>query len=319
MRRRPEIRLGLGLTAAIALCVLGVVLAVLAQRSLSPIAAATAATPQQSAHLLASYRWEHPAKWFGGFSALALSRDGSRMTVISDRATIVTADIARSNTPSATITDITTRKANKLRASNGSTLRGRIVDAEGLAIGRDGTLFISFEGISRVARHSRGDSRAEILPRPKGFRSLPLNKALEALAIDDRGRLYTLPERALTDAGTIPVWRWNGRRWSRPFDLPSRGDFLPVGADFGPDGRLYLLERDFGLIGFRSRLRRFDIGSKGPSGETILLETGLGLHDNLEGISVWRDATGHLRATMVSDDNFFSIQRTELVEYRLPD
>jgi len=42
-------------------------------------------------------------------------------------------------------------------------------------------------------------------------------------------------------------------------------------------------------------------------------------HDNLEGVSVWRDADGALRATLVSDDNFRFLQQTEIVEYLLPD
>ena len=35
-------------------------------------------------------------------------------------------------------------------------------------------------------------------------------------------------------------------------------------ADFGPDGQLYLLERDFGwLAGFATRVRRFTLGPDG--------------------------------------------------------
>ncbi|MFS4581436.1 esterase-like activity of phytase family protein [Phaeobacter sp. C3_T13_0] len=309
MRHRSAIKLSLGLAAAIGLSLTTLVV-------YRPIA--SAAQPG-AAQLVAAYRWTHPAKWFGGFSALSMSPDGRQMTVISDRATIVTADIQRGADLMQAITSVTPTKAHKLRASDGAILRGRIVDAEGLAVAQDGTLFISFEGVSRVARHRKGDSRAEVLPRPKAFRRLPLNKALEALAIDKRGHLYTLPERALTKSGDIPVWRWNGSRWDRPFVLPSRGNFLPVGADFGPDGRFYLLERNFGFIGFRSRLRRWNVVGDHISGEVTLLETGLGLHDNLEGVSIWRDQSGALRATMVSDDNFKSLQRTELVEYRLPE
>ncbi|UWR40081.1 esterase-like activity of phytase family protein [Phaeobacter inhibens] len=309
MRRRSAIKLSLGVATALGLALTALVV-------YRPVA--SAAQPG-GAQFIAAYRWTHPAKWFGGFSALSLSPDGHHMTVVSDRATIVTARIERSPGAMQPIKAVTPTEAHKLRASDGAILRGRIVDAEGLAVARDGTLFISFEGVSRVARHRRGDSRAEVLPRPKAFRRLPLNKALEALAIDSKGHLYTLPERALTKSGNIPVWRWNGVRWDRPFVLPSRGNFLPVGADFGPDGRFYLLERNFGLIGFRSRLRRWDIGPDGITGEVTLLETGLGLHDNLEGVSIWRDQSGALRATMVSDDNFKSLQRTELVEYRLPD
>jgi hypothetical protein len=91
-----------------------------------------------------------------------------------------------------------------------------------------------------------------------------------------------------------------------------------VDADFGPDGRFYLLERDLTLLGFRSRLRRWDITAEGPGNEVTLFQTAAGTHDNLEGLSIWRDSTGGLRATMISDDNFLPLQRTELVEYALP-
>ncbi|MDA1155104.1 MAG: esterase-like activity of phytase family protein, partial [Proteobacteria bacterium] len=52
--------------------------------------------------------------------------------------------------------------------------------------------------------------------------------------------------------------------------------------------------------------------------EEVLLETRLRTHDNLEGISVWQDEQG-LRMTLISDDNYRALQRTEIVEYRLTD
>jgi len=83
----------------------------------------------------------------------------------------------------------------------------------------------------------------------------------------------------------------------------------------GPDGQLYVLERDFLGIGFRSRVRRFDLTG---GNEQILLETRLRQHDNLEGISIWQDDQG-VRMTLISDDNYRAFQRTEIVEYRLTD
>jgi hypothetical protein len=268
------------------------------------------------AQFVGSYTWRARPDWFGGFSGIEVSDDGTTMTVLSDRATLARARILREG---GVISGIELQSAQRLRSSKGKYLMGRIMDSEGLAMAPDGSLYISFEGVSRVVHHRRDDSRARVLPRPKGFRSLPLNKALEALAIDARGWLYTLPENAPNAKGEIPVWRWDGARWSQPFSLPRRGGFLPVGADFGPDGRFYLLERNFVFIGFRSRLRRWDITDQGAQNEVTLLETGTGLHDNLEGVSVWRDHAGDLRATMISDDNFKSLQRTELVEYTLPE
>ena len=118
----------------------------------------------------------------------------------------------------------------------------------------------------------------------------------------------------------VPLTGWGAGAWDAKLSVPRRGRFSPVAADFGPDGRLYVLERAFRAVGsFSSRLRRFDLGADGLTGEATLLETPFELHDNLEGLSVWRDDQGVLRATMISDDNFIFVQQTQIVEYRLPD
>ncbi len=89
-------------------------------------------------------------------------------------------------------------------------------------------------------------------------------------------------------------------------------------ADFGPDGRFYLLERDFRWLGgFATRVRRFDVGADGFTGEVTLLGTRFGELDNMEGLSAWRDAAGRIRITLLSDDNFFPLQKTMFAEYVL--
>ena len=48
-----------------------------------------------------------------------------------------------------------------------------------------------------------------------------------------------------------------------------------------------------------------------------MLTTYPGQFDNLEAISLWHDRSGATRITMISDDNFLRIQRTQIVEYIL--
>lgn len=279
------------------------------------LAATGLASGEARTRLLGVYGWDMTANWFGGFSAIAMDADGAGFLALTDRSYLVRATMRREG---GRIAGVTAEWATPLQSSAGRSLTGRIHDSEGLALAPDGSFYVSFEGVHRVVHYPAPDHPARVLTGRRLFRGLGLNKSLEALARDADGTLYALPEGR--DAkGAIPVFRGTGGNWSVAFTLPARGGFLPVGADFGPDGRFYLLERDFTLLGFRSRLRRWEITTDGPAGETTLLQTAAGSHDNLEGISVWRGHDGRLRATMIADDNFRAFQRTELVEYALPE
>ncbi|MEM7088089.1 MAG: esterase-like activity of phytase family protein [Pseudomonadota bacterium] len=280
------------------------------------IAGPVRAVEVKSASLLGSYDWRHTADWFGGFSALHMSDQGRRMVALSDRSTVVVARLLRHQDA---ITDINVVENWPVLSSTGRFLTGYVGDSEGIAMAAKGGFFLSFEGVHRIAYYSAFGAKARVLPRPQAFENLDRNGSFESLAIDAQGRLYTLTEKTRTPQGDIPVYRWDGHDWSTPFVLTPRDGFLPVAADFGPDGRFYVLERKISLPGFRSRLRRWDIADDIPKAEEILLQTDTGMHDNLEGLSIWRDDQNRLRATMISDDNFLALQRTELVEYLLPD
>lgn len=266
-----------------------------------------------------AFRWRMEDARFGGLSALHVFPGGARFLVISDRGAWSRGRILRDG--EGRIAAVKAEPFRLLRANGPDPLADGRNDSEGIAVAPDGTIYISFEGLraARVLRYRSIDGPAENLPVPAEFRLMQLNSALEALAIGPDGALYTLPERSGEVDAPFPVWRFRGGAWDQPFSIPRRGSYLAVSADIGPDGRFYLLERDLqGLAGFATRLRRFDLG-QGLSGETVILETAAGTHDNLEGLSVWRDAAGRLVATMVSDDNFRFFQTTELVEYALPD
>ncbi|MFD3191251.1 esterase-like activity of phytase family protein [Sedimentitalea sp. HM32M-2] len=280
------------------------------------VASAPARAACQRAELLGSFTWDLPRDGFGGFSGLELSGDGQRMIAITDRARVVFATLQRQ---AGRITGVVPRRWARLRGQNGALLIGHIVDSEGLAIAPDDSLFISFERVHRVSHYATPTTASRGLHRAAGFRDMPRNGGFEALAIDAAGRLFALPEDGQDAQGRIPLYRWQNGVWSQPFDLIGDDRFLPVGADFGPDGRFYVLERGYNLFGFRSRVRSWRLSETGARDERCELQTATGTHDNLEGLAIWRDAGGRLRLTMIADDNFFFLQRTELVEYVLQD
>lgn len=266
---------------------------------------------------IGTYTWHiEEDETFGGFSGIEISDDGSSFMILSDRATIRWGTISRD--AQGHITAMQPAGQTWLRDFRGKRFQsGWTGDSEGLAVDANGTIWISFEGMARILRYDTPDSVAKPLDRPPAFDKLQKNSSLEALAVTADGTLLTLPERSGKLTRPFPIWRWRKGKWDQPFSVPRNGDWLPVGADIGPDGRFYLLERDFkGLLGFRSRVRRFDLSETGFTNETVLLESHPLQYDNLEGISVWHDGQG-IRLTMISDDNFHFLQGTELVEYRV--
>ncbi|QBF29815.1 esterase-like activity of phytase family protein [Thalassococcus sp. S3] len=267
--------------------------------------------PQYAARLAGELVWTHDADWFGGLSALSVRDNGTRVVAITDSARLIEARLTRQG---GTLSGVTLDTSRALLNTSGWPIKGDYADAEGLAIAPDGTMFVSFENKHRVLRYANGPI-AERLPAHQNFDLFRLNGSLEALAIAEDGTLFTLPERPLSGRSGFPVYAFDGVAWRRAFSLPPRNGFLAVGADFGPDGAFYLLERRITPLGFQSRVRRWHIGADGPTDETVILRSRPGLHGNLEGLSVWRDTAGHLRLTLVADDNFWRMLQTEIVEY----
>lgn len=274
-----------------------------------------ALVPAAAAEYLGSLTWRRDAPAFGGYSGLEVSDDGMRFVALSDRGHTVSGRFERDT---GRITGILAGPPTPVLGREGAPVAGRFIDSEGLAIAPNGQIYVSFEGIHRVWRYGSPTSPPDLLKRHPAFRGLQNNSSLEALAVDQSGAIYTLPERSGALTRPFPVFRLKRGRWSQPFALSRHGPFLPVGADFGPDGRLYILERQLaGIFGFQNRVRRFTLGTGQVLAEETVLETPIGRHDNLEGLAVWADETGAIRLTMISDDNQRSFQRTEFVEYRL--
>jgi len=268
------------------------------------------ATPSGPTSLLT---WTDPMPNFGGFSGIELSRDRQSMIVVSDKGYAVEAALERNTTGGLTGVNVTRRYG--LTARNGSTLTTNEGDAEGLDWDGGDRINVSFESgrLSRVTQYARGGTQISQRRRDPRWRTRYHNATLEALAIDAQGRAVVIPEGP--DEDGFPVFRQNGDAWDILAMLPNDTDFLPVGADFGPDGALYLLERKFRLAFFGTRISRIDPEDWGR--RHILVETAYGVLDNHEGISITEDSAGRLWATTISDDNQNRFQRTEIAEFLL--
>lgn len=230
---------------------------------------------------------------FGGLSAIEVYAGGAEAIVLSDRGAAFALTFDR---PAGTYTIAPRRQPQPER------------DSEGLALGEN-DLFFSYEGPGEV----RSDA-GTLLPMHADFANLPRNGTLEALAVDAGGTLFALPERI--EGETLPLYRLTGSTWTIARFIPQDSGFRPTGADFGPDGRLYILERALAWFGFRSRIRVF--GPDAPNGSVqTLLETDPRTFGNLEGLAVWVSATGATCLSLVSDDNFLPFMRGELVEYAM--
>ncbi|ARO15790.1 hypothetical protein BVG79_02450 [Ketogulonicigenium robustum] len=258
--------------------------------------------------------WQHDAPWFGGWSGIDVSdevtAEGRPFTAVSDRGHLVTGTLRFD----AAGQRITITDNAPLRDTDGGLLSGPRSDSEDLAIAADGTIYISFEGEPRVQGQRGLHGQPFALPNHSDFATLPSNRALEALAIDTNGALFALPEGGNSDG--FPVYRLpaGADAWQIAFTLPRDGRlWMVTSADFGQDGRLYVLERALMGIGFRSRIR-----SMASDGTDLRVEvtTALGQFGNLEGLSIWQDGP-HRMATMVADDNFSQLFPSQIVTLTL--
>jgi hypothetical protein len=291
--------------------------ATLALAALLALPDAGAASPH--ADVIGQYLLTEDLAYFGGFSGLEFSTDGQQFTALSDSAAIVTGRVAR--TAAGAITAVTfAGPPIRLLDADGAVLAEPYDDSEGLAMGQDGALYISFELANRVVRYRPDGKTPVTLPIPAAFEAFEYNAGPEALAIAADGTLYTMPEGLAVGVQSVPVFRFQDTDWDQPFSLPEDGTWRPVGADIGPDNRLYVLERDFWpLLGFRSRLRRFDLGAApAPSAEELFVSSA-GQLGNLEGISIWQDPKGTIHATLISDNNFLAIQDSGFVDLVISD
>lgn len=276
---------------------------------------------QAEPEYLGIFEWQRPEPYFGGLSAIEIAEGGTDFLVIGDNAQTLRGRFERKE---GLISAANVGWIGALRGSGGVPLFQAgdpdVMDSEGLAGGVDGPFYVSFEVLPRIWRYDSVDGPAIPLPLYRPLLHWAGNGAFEALAVDAAGTLYTIPEGRRSRLRAFPVYRFRDGVWSKPFAIKASDRYFPVGADFGPDGRLYLLERrHHGFLRFSSRVRRFRIDGDTLTEDTRILQSDPGQFDNLEGIAIWAEPGGALRMTLISDDNFLALQETQIVEFRLTD
>lgn len=245
------------------------------------------------------------------FSGL-MTRNGVDVMLLSDHGFVVTGRLVRGYGQQ--IESFQLQQRVPLLNERGTPLTGSLHDSEGLAIDRQGRIYVSFEQHNRVLRYARLGAPAESLGEHVDFSRMRAGQGMEALAVDADGTVYAIPERPARATYGFPSYRLQNGEWTGSFRLPQDGAFLPVGADFGPDGQLYVLERETGARGYRSQVRRFVVRGRAISEPRVVMRSEYGQFANLEGISVFRDWSGRIRMLMVSDDDTNTSRRSEIVD-----
>lgn len=251
---------------------------------------------------------------FGGFSGLEIAQ--GQLVAVSDTGWWLHADLP--DLPESI--DFPTASFVAMRDDDGARLEKQGGDAEGLAQRPDG-FAVSFERDHRImtAPHSGAFDK---LITDRRFEQFGTNKGMEALTLVANGNMLAIGEDQ--DDGFFSMLLIAADGTVRSATLPALSRHNVTGADLGPDGRLYLLLRDYTpLLGVSVMIQRYalkDGGFPDPDSAELLarFESDTGI-DNMEGISVWQDTNSKTRVTLISDDNYRSFQRTILVDLELAD
>ncbi|CAM3136027.1 hypothetical protein SPAN111604_05680 [Sphingomonas antarctica] len=192
-------------------------------------------------------------------------------------------------------------------------------DTEGLDT--DGThIWVSAEWHNTICRLDPDGVQTGI--QPPDMADWPRRSGPETLLRLRDGRFLVLPEDASFPALLFPGDPVSGVKPAKLRYRPPDG-YWPTDAVELPDGRIIILNREFGLHGFAVKLVLFDrIPARGTQqGRTLATLATLAApltHDNFEGIAARREGSATI-LTIVSDNNYSWWQRTLLLEFQLDD
>ncbi|HWP27424.1 MAG TPA: esterase-like activity of phytase family protein [Xanthobacteraceae bacterium] len=262
---------------------------------------------------------------FGGLSAIRVAPDGARFLALSDRGQWFRGRIVYRGGRPVGLAEVET--APVLGPDGRPVTTRRWFDTESLAE-MNGTLYVGIERANQILRfdYARDGLAARGVPIavPPGVRTLVHNGGLECLAAPARGQplagaLIAISEKSLDEQGNMRAFLIGGPRPGN-FAVLRSADFDVTDCAVTPRGDLLILERKFSLaLGVAMRIRRVPLTQIGPGalvdGPVLIEANGAYQIDNMEGLSVHRDAAGEIILTLVSDDNFSTLQRTLLLQF----
>jgi hypothetical protein len=272
--------------------------------------------------LLGAYELRSKDARFGGLSGLTIGTD-QRLYAVSDRGFWLSARMLLDS--NGRLTHLADWHIARLLTPEKTPVNGQLTDAEALAQAPDGSFVVAFEYVHRLWRYRAPPetlaSPAAPVPTPSDVSKAHRNGGLEAVSVLPDGRIFTIAERLENPDGTLKAWLIGDGRFSTLSYHPEKNFSVSDSAAL-KNGDVIVLERRFSLpLSFAARLTLIKADQIRPGaalkGEELLrLEAPLRT-DNFEGIAVMETEAGTM-ILLVSDDNYFWLQRTLLLQFILP-
>jgi hypothetical protein len=266
------------------------------------------------------FRSRHPH--FGGISGLTISAD-EKLYAVSDRGYWIAARMRHDN--EGRLIELFDWEIKPILTPEGIPTDGLLTDAEALASAPDGSLLVGFEQIHRLWRYppppKTFDSPAQPIKTPDGLAKAPRNGGLECVAVLPDGRIFVIAEELQNRDGSFKGWLIDNES-SAALSYEPSANFHASDCAALPNGDVIVLERRLSIfLSFSARLKRIRAESIRPhavlKGEELLRLDPPRRLDNFEGIAV-REDQGETLIYLISDDNFHPLQRTLLLQFRLP-
>lgn len=263
---------------------------------------------------------------FGGISGLIVSDDGSHFLAITDASHWLTGTLQYRDER---LAGVSGGEIGPLIAPDGSILKGKLGDAEGLAGTLDSDLYVSFEGKHRIWRYpfAREGMRGKpsVVATPAELAGAPPNGGLEGITLLNDGRVLALTESLYDPAGNIRGWVLSADAEPRSLSLKPRSPFAVTDVRQLANGDVLTLERRFstlGGVGFAMRrIQATALAADDVLDGEVVADVGMNfMIDNMEALSVRKGANGETLVYVASDDNFNTpLQQTLIMMFELRD